>query len=228
MRSSRSHWSIPWQFVAVATAIVVAAMPNLSYAQKAQVYTGEQLFKGLYLGQGPVADLFPEVWEGAEEYREHAIPAEDMQEVMLALSDYADTMIEDIAAANPGFFSSFAVEIQSGDHLRIEAAVLDGAYKLVEAIAADLGVAPEDLKPFDPTQNLVIIVVVLAAALAAVSLAVLATQLASALWAAWVVAVFQIYAAVYVDVAIQLHFDPAESTLPLEIWIDWVATRLAI
>lgn len=228
MRPYRSRWSIPWQLVAIVTAIVVGAMPNLVYAQPAQGYSGEDLFKGLLLGQGPVADLFPEVWNDVKEFREQAIPPEEFEKAQLAMSDYADAMIETIAAEDPGFFDAFAAEIQSGDHLRVESAVYDGAEKLVDVIAKDLGVAPEDLKPFDP-QGLfpIIVVVVLAAAVAVLSLAVLATQLAAAVWAVTVVAIAHFVAAIRTQVGVRRNFTPAVSSLPAEVWIDWIAVRLA-
>lgn len=231
MRIARRR-SLPWKLLTSLAALSVALYPNLAIAQTVPArYSGADLFRGLYLGQGPVAELFPEIWSDVEQGRLQAVPPEKLAEVEHAISDYADAIVERIAEADPDFLDDFEADVQSGNHLLVEEAVLDGAYKLIDIIAADLGVTPEELQPFDPTMvSLVVVVFFVAAAAAVTTLAVAVTQLFAAVWAVSVVAVYHFVAAVdtHVGVRSPRHDYPlGHSSLPREVWIDLIATRLA-
>lgn len=229
----RSRWSPHQRILSIVCTVLAAIAPNLATAQNPAPpsYSGEDLFRGLFLGQGRVADLFPEIWTDVNAYRANIVPAEKAAEVEAEIALYVDGLLERIALAAPAdYFADFAAEIQSGDHLRIEEAVLDGAERLIDAIAVDIGVEADQLEPFDPTLIPVIAVVVVAAAVATITLVVLAMQLAAALWAVGVVAVFQFVAAVNTRIGVNqgADFTPGYSTLGQDVWVDWIATRLAI
>src|SRR5438874_2004172 len=73
---------------------------------------GVTLYRALFFGSGPLADKIPTV----AKVRPFLPP------------DYVslqDPMIDKIQAKDPNFFKTFATEIQSGDHLRVAAAILN-------------------------------------------------------------------------------------------------------
>jgi SdpC family antimicrobial peptide len=73
-------------------------------------YDGETLFRGLFFGSGPVAAKIPTVGKVAPYFP----------------SDYRNLenqIIKNIQGKDPGFFDRFAKEIQSGDRVRIAAAI---------------------------------------------------------------------------------------------------------
>ena len=81
-------------------------------------YDGITLFEGLLFGSGPVAGLFPEVWQD---------PAVKTNMEKLTESERADievgklALINDIKKQDTTFFDRFAKDIQSGNPVKVEA-----------------------------------------------------------------------------------------------------------
>ncbi|WP_164016007.1 hypothetical protein [Pyxidicoccus trucidator] len=90
--------------------------------------SGEEVFRGLVFGDGPVAELLPEFW-GNQPRRELSPQQKEVGERVKA------QLMADIHQADPGFFARFGVEIQSGKHLRIEQALKE-RNSLVKQVAA--------------------------------------------------------------------------------------------
>lgn len=74
-------------------------------------YDGRTLYVGLAFGQGPVAALFPEL--------------EGLHSMAAGHEDYVNATVSEMASLDPTFFERFAHEIQSGDRVRIRAALAE-------------------------------------------------------------------------------------------------------
>lgn len=99
-------------------------------------YNGETLFAGLYFGEGPVAKMFPEIWESTQ-------VAQQVSQAQNSES-WNKTKAEAIAwvrTNDPDFFNRFEQDIQSGNHMRVGQAYKQGAQKL-SAYVSSTGVDP--------------------------------------------------------------------------------------
>src|SRR5215471_2582610 len=101
----------------VATALVlllVLSFINLGYTSpqrtSATPYDGQTLFRGLFFGSGPVAAKVPTVTKVAPYF-----PAE--------YKSVESQVIKYLQTRDPTFFDRFAKDIQSGDRVRIAAAI---------------------------------------------------------------------------------------------------------
>ena len=95
------------------------AVPGMSVFASTQldsaVPTDEDLFRGLILAQGPVAERIPEI-------RDHFMPGRFTADPRLirAIELFQDQLIEAIGVHHPRFFEWFGAGVRSGDHLRIQ------------------------------------------------------------------------------------------------------------
>lgn len=87
---------------------------------------GEDLFRGIMLGHGPVADVLPELWHP------RSGPGADPENAVAALDP---VLLSRIGADDPGFFDRFESDARSGDHERIVRALAEAAEKLSRARA---------------------------------------------------------------------------------------------
>lgn len=78
--------------------------------------SGEEVFKGLFFGEGPVAARLPKGW-GPRAVS--TLPPEEQAEH----AQRRTQVIASLHEADPTFFERFGADIQSGDHLRIERAL---------------------------------------------------------------------------------------------------------
>jgi len=93
---------------------------------------GETLFTGIFFGQGDVALAFPEIWNRNEFAQARKLTPSQRASV--------DELTRALGAAHPGFFDRFATEIQSGDHLRARAVLVEGAADVASLLTGtDLG-----------------------------------------------------------------------------------------
>jgi hypothetical protein len=93
-------------------AVAASNVPNSSHAAVRPAtdgYDGVTLYRGLAFGQGPVGALFPEL--------------EGLRQLTAKSDDRISAMVDQIAMADPTFFDRFAADIQSGDRVRIRAAL---------------------------------------------------------------------------------------------------------
>ena len=84
-------------------------------------YTGEEIFSGVFFGQGEVAKLFPEMWE---QYQ--ATINNNSQE----FEQIKNNVIAEIKEKDSDFFTNFGTEMRSGDHLRVQTALQGGAQEI--------------------------------------------------------------------------------------------------
>lgn len=119
-------------------AIVAAAVPSLargtSATESGRTYSGETLFRGIFFGQGPVAREVADLFPGLEQAIA-SLPDSEKAE----LAEFRDRIIGHIRAAHPEFFPSFGRQVQSGDHLVIDAALARGGEHLFEAYEREFG-----------------------------------------------------------------------------------------
>jgi len=85
--------------------------------ERANRYSGEQLFKGLLFGQGPVSKLFPEIW--TPEVLEKVNTKENIKSTGF--------IVKEMNKIDPSFFDSFKEKITSGNQLKIDEAMSEGA-----------------------------------------------------------------------------------------------------
>src|SRR5437870_2246999 len=103
------------KFIALLLVFAIVGTTNYGVAQtKPETYNGETLYRGLFFASGPVAAKIPTV-QRVERY----LPPE--------YKALEDKVVQHIKSTNPTFFPNFEKEIQSGDHLRVAAAISQAA-----------------------------------------------------------------------------------------------------
>lgn len=121
---------------------------------------GKELFRGIILGRGPVADALPELWNGS-----HTAVPDTPEGAAAAMLE--QRLVSQIASADPRYFSRFAADVTSGDHARIERALAGARPALEHALAvltprtsapggargAADGLAIALIAPFPPTMT---------------------------------------------------------------------------
>lgn len=93
-------------------------------------YDGQQIFKGLVLAQGPVAEEIPVMQEHfmLENYVQTAAQQK-------ALTTFNEKVVSQIAEERPDYFASFRERITSGNRTEIKEALDDASVVAVEATA---------------------------------------------------------------------------------------------
>ncbi len=177
-----------------------ASMPT----PKRAGYDAETIFRGLFFGVGPVASLFPEIWEDAA-----LAPAIAKMRAMPETPALIDGIIARVDANDPELLARFASDVQSGDHVRVSKALEDAGAALQQAAHQETGIDPAGANLSGPSQQ---------GAVAAVSVAVVAA----------VVVVAVVAAAVLIYVAARHYlYTPGGSPLENDVLVDMIATRLA-
>lgn len=108
--------------LSVFTLVLMSAFFVFAQNQAASSYTGEQVFRGVFMGEGAVADLFPEIWKNQKNNRTDP-----------AWVTLKEQVISEINTNDPNFMGRFGVEMQSGDHLRIDAILTEARTKMQNA-----------------------------------------------------------------------------------------------
>ena len=85
-------------------------------------FSGETLYRGLLLGQGPVAERIPEI---RDNFRLDLLVSDPAQHA--AIVTFTDRIVHNLSVAQPDFFERFRTELTSGDHVRIQAALKEAA-----------------------------------------------------------------------------------------------------
>lgn len=101
-------------------------------AASAGPYDGETLFRGMFLDDGPVAQLFPEVWNDSRlvRYREQVEQLLTPQQ----MEQQRQHLLAILNAQDPTFLARFASAMQSGDRIRIDAMMTETKGRLVSAV----------------------------------------------------------------------------------------------
>jgi len=84
-------------------------------------FSGEQIYRGLLLGEAPVSQFFPEIWAKGDRG-------------ISGMEEMDEQVIAQINAEDRTFMGRFAVEMQSGDHLRIETALQEAGALTIKAM----------------------------------------------------------------------------------------------
>lgn len=121
---------------AVTLAFLMVAMANLSGAfnvfadsSKKTTFSGEQVFRGVNFGDGPVAKLFPEVWKSSDVEQQLG----DEKRVA-AFNILREKVVSQINLSDPTFMDRYGREMQSGEHLRIQKALEESSLKITNAM----------------------------------------------------------------------------------------------
>ncbi len=98
--------------------------PQLKASSNFNATSGEELFKGIFFGEGQVTQAIPELKNVFDQAG--PMSAEEQNEFNSIISETIDM----IQSNHPQFFATFKSRIQSGDHFIIETTMQDAAQKL--------------------------------------------------------------------------------------------------
>lgn len=167
-------------------------------------FTGEDLFTGLLLGYGPVADQHPDL-----------ITAEAVTGEPQELAEFITQLTDTIDQLDPTFFDTFAADITSGNPVHVDRAVRAGG-EILHTVLTDHFDASAQQTIDDETGVCV----------AAISAAVVVT-VATLTVVINVNAVANINVVVHVNsVLVRDHTEPEIDGLGYEKWINQVAKTL--
>lgn len=110
-------------------------------------FSGEEVLRGLVFGEGPVADLFPELWNKQAladalaqlSPEDRAAYHADMEKMRVQLDD----MLTELRTEDAGFLDRFGTALQSGNHVQIERALEEAKTALVAAAGRAAGLSEE-------------------------------------------------------------------------------------
>ena len=134
----------PWsarRLTSIALACCVLSLPLTpaiaqSTGSKPTTFTGEDLYRGLVLWQGPVADLVPEIRQLKELVPELEIPKD--AETQEALNSIEDRLVNQLAVHDPSFFPNFQREMTSGNPLRVQMALHRAGTETIEVMSSEI------------------------------------------------------------------------------------------
>jgi SdpC family antimicrobial peptide len=125
--------TLPTSSVCSAPRITASSQPSfVPRGPSHHSYDGRTLFRGLFFGSGPVADLFPEVYGRATL----------KQQVSMKQNDWLDK----IDSADPTFFRRFEENINSHERLLVRQALKNGSDKVVDLLAAESGTSTPEVR----------------------------------------------------------------------------------
>ncbi|MBY8911293.1 sporulation delaying protein family toxin [Bacillus sp. YC2] len=90
-------------------------------------YSGEEIFSGIFFGQGEVAKLLPEVWDSK------AVQKIDQDE----LKQVSDQVIADIKNASPAYFKELKTAVYSGDYEQVNSIIEKGSAIMAKVLKAE-------------------------------------------------------------------------------------------
>lgn len=104
--------------------------PRYSHTGDGVLHSGEEVFRGLFFGDGDIGAQFPEFFEGntADSW---ATNSTELDYIAAMKSD----ILTKINAADAGFLTRFGDGVQSGDHLTVQAYLDTAAYHLDQAFS---------------------------------------------------------------------------------------------
>ncbi|MCC9023202.1 sporulation delaying protein family toxin [Bacillus nakamurai] len=110
-------------------ALMVALVgPQVSAKTNPSVsYSGEEIFSGIFFGQGEVAKLLPEVWDSK------AVQKIDQDE----LKQVSDQVIADIKNASPAYFKELKTAVYSGDYEQVNSMIEKGSAIMTKVLKAE-------------------------------------------------------------------------------------------
>jgi SdpC family antimicrobial peptide len=87
--------------------------------------SGEELFLGIFFGEGQVGQLLPEIWKG-KSTSSRVLGPEKAEQVLQAQAN----IVAEIHKQDPSFFQRFGLAVTSGDHFQVEAALMEAGSRL--------------------------------------------------------------------------------------------------
>jgi SdpC family antimicrobial peptide len=96
------------------TAVALMGCGTTSTTVQGRTFTGQEIFVGLFFGEGEVGGKLPELWEGESLSSKAATPAEARD-----LEAFEARIVADLERSEPGFLDRFGTAMQSGDHVLI-------------------------------------------------------------------------------------------------------------
>ena len=129
IRSYCGKWYaiLPLAFIMLMTGCDKASNLVLPESSLKSSYTGEDIFKALYFGEGEAAKLLPKY---TIDFSSLLTDPEQRKEVLQVETDIISRMKEQ----NPSFFTNFEAEIKSGNLSRIKQAIISASKSLVIAV----------------------------------------------------------------------------------------------
>ncbi|HUD70562.1 MAG TPA: hypothetical protein VMQ62_01260, partial [Dongiaceae bacterium] len=103
----------------------VAAHPK----EPPRSWSGEEMFRGILLADGPVAEFLPEI---RDQIRPSLLKGDPR--LRRAVAVFQDQLVEALAQRDPAFFDEFADAMRSRDRLRIERALIEAGQRSVAAL----------------------------------------------------------------------------------------------
>jgi SdpC family antimicrobial peptide len=126
-RFGTTSWIVAFSVVLVST-MVLNENTFSSHAASASL-SGQQLYRGLILAHGPVADLIPEI---RDNYRLRNFVSEPDDLAMIEAVQ--NRVIQGIDRLDPSFFAAFRTMIRSGDHKVIDWALKQAGDITIQAV----------------------------------------------------------------------------------------------
>lgn len=131
--------------------------------------SGEELFRGLMLGDGAAAGALPEVWQNPAMQGARAASSAAELASQTQMQEYIFAFIGD---ADPAFFERFRASMTSGNPVALRAAIADAGMRTRDALLShpdpEVGAAVKGTtggKVGDPEVNCVVVIVAYAAVL---------------------------------------------------------------
>ena len=124
--------SIVYRYRRAVVLILIGIHLNLALPMRVALaqtpgYDGETIFRGLFFGVGPVADVLPELWQNP-----------DVDQAREQLESAASRVIAQIRREDDTYFGRFQAELQSRDRLRISRALEAASQRVYQIVAPDM------------------------------------------------------------------------------------------
>lgn len=103
-------------------------------------FSGEELFTGIFFGQGEVLDYIPQLKE-----RQELNKFLKTDEEMVYYKEMQMNIISMLKAKDPQFFKEFKINIESGNHVKITAAIRNATEGVINAVNHQYGLKAEQL-----------------------------------------------------------------------------------
>jgi hypothetical protein len=141
IRQIRKHVTrSPWFVLSLVTVFLVTSCTPDTISNNSG-FSGEDYVRGIFLGSGPVAKRIPEI---SSKFNHEDFLKTDEERMQL---EVVHNQI--LSALDPAFIESFKRDMESGNHLRIQAALKNGAVTIKNAMFSEKG----PLQHLTPTQK---------------------------------------------------------------------------
>lgn len=107
------------------------SIASQSSGTRRPLFDGKTAFEGVFFGKGPVAEHLPGIWQSA---KVRSLHAKISPEARARADDLQRSLIANIEAQDPGFFTRFAKLVQSGDPVAVSDAIIEGGDRIEQAL----------------------------------------------------------------------------------------------